>query len=375
MASIDKILIVGAGIGGLTSAAALAQHGFSPELVERDPAWVAVGAGIAIQPNAMRILRWLGMDGSIRAVGAALRRWTFTDEQGEFLCQHDLDGLWGDLGPGVCITRRKLQQVLIAGAGPAPVRLGTSVSALVERDDCVSVAFTDGSVGEYDLVIGADGIHSVVRDLVMGGIMPTFANQIAWRSLVRMRLPGLPGVHFSLGDGCFFGLCSVGDDVTYGFGNVSADRFHDPLEGRLRRLRDRFAYFGPTVADYLARLDRDDQIHCSPIEWIEQSNWRTSRVVLIGDAAHATSPMMGQGGGLAMEDAWVLAETLEAESTIETALQAYEERRRPRVGWVQQQSRALAESFRIPPRDRNPVLRKHGQAMLHERFLPLVANP
>jgi 2-polyprenyl-6-methoxyphenol hydroxylase-like FAD-dependent oxidoreductase len=263
MASIDKILIVGAGIGGLTSAAALAQHGFSPELVERDPAWVAVGAGIAIQPNAMRILRWLGMDGSIRAVGAALRRWTFTDEQGEFLCQHDLDGLWGDLGPGVCITRRKLQQVLIAGAGPAPVRLGTSVSALVERDDCVSVAFTDGSVGEYDLVIGADGIHSVVRDLVMGGIMPTFANQIAWRSLVRMRLPGLPGVHFSLGDSCFFGLCSVGDDVTYGFGNVSADRFHEPLEGRLRRLRDRFAYFGPTVADYLARLDRDDQIHCS----------------------------------------------------------------------------------------------------------------
>jgi 2-polyprenyl-6-methoxyphenol hydroxylase-like FAD-dependent oxidoreductase len=85
--------------------------------------------------------------------------------------------------------------------------------------------------------------------------------------------------------------------------------------------------------------------------------------------------MMGQGGGLAMEDAWVLAETLEAESTVETALQAYEERRRLRVGWVQQQSRALAESFRIPPRDRNPVLREHGQAMLHERFLPLVANP
>jgi 2-polyprenyl-6-methoxyphenol hydroxylase-like FAD-dependent oxidoreductase len=112
-------------------------------------------------------------------------------------------------------------------------------------------------------VIGADGIHSVVRDLVMGGIMPTFANQIAWRSLVRMRLPGLPGVHFSLGDSCFFGLCSVGDDVTYGFGNVTADRFHDPLEGRLRRLRGRFAHFGPTVADYLARLDRDDQIHCS----------------------------------------------------------------------------------------------------------------
>ena len=149
------------------------------------------------------------------------------------------------------------------------------MSALVEHDDCVSVAFTDGSVGEYDLVIGADGIHSVVRDLVIGGMMPTFAGQIAWRSWCGCGFPGSPEFTSASATAASSACAPVGDDVTYGFGNVSSDRLHDPLEGRLRAARDRFAHFGPTVADYLARLDRDEQIHCSPIEWIEQSNWRT----------------------------------------------------------------------------------------------------
>jgi 2-polyprenyl-6-methoxyphenol hydroxylase-like FAD-dependent oxidoreductase len=185
----------------------------------------------------------------------------------------------------------------------------------------------------------------------------------------------LTSLQFLLGDGCFFGLCPVGNGQTYGFGNVREQRFHDPVQGRLERLRKRFAAFGDQVQDYLAALRTDEQIHCSTIEWVEQDAWYTGRVVLIGDAAHASSPMMGQGGCLAMEDAYVLAEELCSAASVEGALESYVARRKARVSWVQQASRAVAESFGLPPAVRNAALREHGQRLMQQRFSPLIPAP
>jgi 2-polyprenyl-6-methoxyphenol hydroxylase-like FAD-dependent oxidoreductase len=375
MATIDKALIVGAGIGGLTAAAAFEQHGIPVELVERNRDWVALGAGIAVQPNGVRILRQLGLDGFVVDAGAVLQEWRFTDEHSDVLCQADLADLWGDVGPFVGIARSRLQEALVAGARRIPTRLATSIAELIEYDDRVHVTFTDGSEDDYDVVVGADGIHSLVRDHVAGAVVPIFAGQIAWRSLSPFRLPGAPRIQFGLGTDCFFGLCTVGDDLTYGFGNVTTDRLRDPVEGRLTRLRERFAHFGPSVQGFLRGLETDVQVHCSPIEWIELDSWHTSRVVLIGDAAHASSPMMGQGGCLAMEDGWVLAEVLSAEPRVESALKAYAERRHPRVNWVHAQSKAVGDSFRVPPAARNAVLRERGAAMLRDRYAPLKAEP
>jgi len=110
---------------------------------------------------------------------------------------------------------------------------------------------------------------------------------------------------------------------------VTGPRLQDPVQGRLGRLRDRFAGFGPMVQEYLASLEQDKEIHCGPIEWLELDEWCSGRVVLIGDAAHASSPMMGQGGCMAMEDAVVLAELLGSADQIEDAFGAYAARRRP----------------------------------------------
>src|SRR5262249_14763044 len=179
------------------------------------------------------------------------------------------------------------------------------------------------------------------------------AGEMGWRSLAPMRPRGVPKVQFLLGEGCFFGLCPVGQGQTYGFGNMTTPQFHEAVQGRLARLRERFAAFGGMVQDYLAALTSDEAIHCSAIEWVEQEPWHVGRVVLIGDAAHASSPMMGQGGCLAMEDAYVLAEGLRTAPSVETALSTYVSRRRARVQWVQQASRAMADGLGMPWAIRN----------------------
>ena len=182
-------------------------------------------------------------------------------------------------------------------------------------------------------------------------------------------------LRFALGDKCFFGLTPVSEGRTYGFGYVMQPRVYDPVKGRLGRLRDRFADFDPLVQEYLGALERDEQVHCSAMEWVDVDRWYAGRVVLIGDAAHASSPLMGQGGCMAMEDAYVLAELLRSAPTIEHALAAYVERRRLRVKWVQQQSMATADALRMPPAARNPALRERGNQMIRSRFEPLVPPP
>jgi 2-polyprenyl-6-methoxyphenol hydroxylase-like FAD-dependent oxidoreductase len=285
-----------------------------------------------------------------------------------------LEALWGDVGAFIGIARAKLHQVLVAAAA-VPSRLGLSVTSLTQSDDGISVTLSDGSTGRYDLVVGADGIASSVRTLTLSADPPVSAGQTVWRSLAPTRPRGLTKLQFLLGDGCFFGLCPVGNGQTYGFGNVSEPRSHDPVPGRLARLRKRFAGFGAIVQEFLAAITTDEQIHCSTIEWVEQTTWYSGRVVLIGDAAHASSPMMGQGGCLAMEDAYVLAEELHTAASVEQALECYVSRRKARVSWVQEASRAVAESFGLAPAVRNTVLRERGNHLMQERFAPLISAP
>jgi 2-polyprenyl-6-methoxyphenol hydroxylase-like FAD-dependent oxidoreductase len=126
MAHVERILIVGGGIASLTLATALYQHGFTAELIERSPSWHAIGAGLAVQPNGIRILRALGMGTAIEQAGTRIHHWNFCDQQGEVLSQTDLEELWKDMGPFIGIERIKLQQVLLAGAAAVPSRRNNS---------------------------------------------------------------------------------------------------------------------------------------------------------------------------------------------------------------------------------------------------------
>jgi 2-polyprenyl-6-methoxyphenol hydroxylase-like FAD-dependent oxidoreductase len=375
MAKIETILVVGGGVAGLTTAAALHQHGFTTELVEHQQSWHALGAGFLVQANGMRMLLSLGLAAGVEKAGAVVRRWQFCDEQGNMLSDTDLETLWGDVGPCIGIERSKLQYALLPGVANVRCRLDTSVTSLAQDDRRVSVGFSDGSTKDYDLVVGADGIRSTVRAMTLTAAAPSDLGAMNWRSIAPILPAGLTGLQMHMGDGCVFGLVPMGAGRTYGFAYIIQPRFHDPLEGRLGRLRNRFATFGGRVQEYLASLERDDQVICSAMEWMEFEKWNVGRVVLVGDAAHASSPMMGQGGCMAMEDACVLAEELRASATVESALASYVSRRKARVEWVQLQSMAVGESLTVPPAVRNATLRQRGSEAMHARFSPLVSAP
>jgi 2-polyprenyl-6-methoxyphenol hydroxylase-like FAD-dependent oxidoreductase len=368
-----RVLIVGGGIAGLSLDLALREGPWQVELVERGTGWDQPGAGLAVQPNAMRALDCLGVGAAVERAGAVIGRFGYYDQYGDLLCDIDLGGLWSAVGPFVGITRAALHDVL--RSAPGRYRLGTAVTSVTQEDRHVTVTFDDATMAGYDLVVGADGINSDVRRLALGGPPPSYAGQMAWRSLAPVRPRSLDGVQFWLGEDRFFGLCPVGNELTYGFGNLACGRRHEPVSGRARRLREYFAGFGELVRQYLAAVPGDSGIHCSPIEWLPEARWAAGRVVLIGDAAHAMSPMMGQGGCMAIEDAVVLADELRRAADIPAAIAAFTARRRPRVEWVREQSQALTELVRLPARIRDRGLRDRGVSAFHGRYRPLVAVP
>jgi len=303
MASVEHILIVGGGLAGLALAHGLQQQGFTPELVERNASWETVGAGIFLHANAMRVLRSLGLDAGVQRAGTVIQRWAFYGQSGERLSDTDLAEVWGGLGPCVGIARPALHEALRAGTGTMRSRLGVAVTSLVQADEQVRVGFSDGSTAVYDLVVGADGIRSTVRQLTWDEVPIGYTGVMCWRGIVPMRPAGVSGWTGVFGDGVVFGLVPLGDGHTYGFAFAGGPQIHDPLEGRLARIRERFAALRGPVPAYLAALTRDEDLHCAPIEWVEMPEWHSGHVVVIGDAAHATSPQLGQGCNLALYDA------------------------------------------------------------------------
>jgi len=163
-----RILVVGGGIAGLATARVLARAGFSVEAVERDATWAGAGAGIYLPGNAARALRTLGLERAVVERAVVIPRQCFSDHRGRLLVEVDLAELWGGVGPCLALHRADLHAVLIDGARDVPIRMGVDVCGVSEHNGTVSVEFGDGNAGEYDLVVGADGIHSTVRRLAFG---------------------------------------------------------------------------------------------------------------------------------------------------------------------------------------------------------------
>ncbi|MEV7328901.1 FAD-dependent monooxygenase [Micromonospora sp. NPDC093244] len=355
-----RILVVGAGIAGLAVARALRMAGFRPDVTEKLPPGESTETGLYLPGNAARALRRLDLHDPVRPLGQVIRRQRFFDAAGAPLCEVDLDALWAGVGECRALPRADLHRVLLSGAGGA-VRHGAEVRTLDLLPGAVGVTFTDGTTGEYDLVIGADGPRSSVRALAALGGPPRPVGQVVYRAVLR---DGPPVTEWTalLGQRSGFLMVPIGAGRLHLYADeAGTEAPTDPLA----RLRDLFADYRGPVPEVLAALD---SVHVGITDEVELGRWYRGRVLLVGDAAHATAPTLSQGAAMALEDAVVLAESLRAAGSVDAALVAYESRRRPRTRWVRDRTRDRNRTRDVPPALRDPLLRGRGGRIFGEHY-------
>ena len=242
--------------------------------------------------------------------------------------------------------------------------------ALREHGETISVEFDDESSDEYDLVIGADGIHSSVRRLVLGDdARAQPVGQLGWR-FVTAGPAEITTWSVLLGRRTAFLMLPIGDGRAYCYCDVVSTAGQDADEEPARL----FAGFAPPVPDLLESVSDPARVHRSTIEEVALDTWTSGRVVLIGDAAHATSPNMAQGAAMALEDAMILADCMRRVDTIPAALAAFEARRRPRTDWVRTQTHRRDHTRYLPTVVRNTVLRAFGRRIFSSNYRPLLAE-
>jgi 2-polyprenyl-6-methoxyphenol hydroxylase-like FAD-dependent oxidoreductase len=361
-----RLLIVGAGVAGLSLAHALERRGIAAEVVERADARQPSGAGLYLPGNAVRAFGELGVGPVVAALANPIARQRILDHRGRLLADLDVERFWDGVGGCVAIPRAALHDALRDATEDVPVRLGTSVTDLKDGDT-PQVSFSDGSTGSYDLIVGADGVHSTIRRLAFGGSPARYVGQACWRFVA----DGFAEVnHWTvmLGRGRTFLTVALGEGVAYCYADVNTG---DPAAVDGEDWRELFAAF----ADPVPRLlEEAADAYFAPIEEVVAPAWTARRIVLIGDAAHASSPNMAQGAAMAVEDALVLAERLDAEP-VDEALLAYERRRKPRVAWVQEQTHRRDRTRSLPPVIRNLTLRLAAERIFRSNYEPLRDQP
>lgn len=355
-----RILVVGAGIAGLAVARALRLAGFRPDVTDKLPPGESTETGLYLPGNAARALHRLDLHHPVRPLGQVIHRQRFFDADGAQLCEVDLDTLWAGVGECRALPRADLHRVLLSGAGGA-VRHGAEVRTLDLLPGAVGVTFTDGTTGEYDLVVGADGPRSSVRALAALGGPPRPVGQVVYRAVLR---DGPPVTEWTalLGQRSGFLMVPIGAGRLHLYADeAGTEEPADPLA----RLRELFADYRGPVPEVLAALD---EVHVGITDEVELGRWHRGRVLLVGDAAHATAPTLSQGAAMALEDAVVLAESLRAAGSVEAALVAYESRRRPRTRWVRDRTRDRNRTRDVPPALRDPLLRGRGGRIFGEHY-------
>jgi 2-polyprenyl-6-methoxyphenol hydroxylase-like FAD-dependent oxidoreductase len=371
----DPVLIVGAGLAGLSLAIALRQRGFVPAVIERGAREATAGAGLYLVGAATRALAALGLGDAVQVSGIASRTQTFYSDRGRLLAQIEAAAFWMPSGPCLGIARAALHRLLAEKVADLPIRYGTSVVSLRQHDDGVTVECTDGSRSRYALVVGADGIRSTVRRLILNRAEAQYRGQLGWRFLAR-RPGGIDGWTVYLGADRAFLLVPVSADQVYCYADRMAERpTADPPEGRIERLRALFRDFAEPVAEVLRALETAEHVHFAAIEEVVLEQCGKGRAVLIGDAAHAMSPNMPCGAAMAFEDALVLSELVCRLGLTSAVLPEFEQRRSARVRWVRAQTNRRDRLRSLPTFVRNALLRCASERIYRANYAPLLADP
>jgi salicylate hydroxylase len=345
-----SISIVGGGLGGLVAALALLQRGFQVTVFEQAHELVEIGAGIQLAPNAMKVLVALGLEREVLQVAFepdahVVRNW----KTGVATAETPMKSAYrGKFGAGYyTFHRADLHSVLVNALPAGVIRLNARCLGVSQEGDAAVLRFADGSTHRSDIVVGADGIHSVIRESLFGAQAPRFTGVVCWRGLVPAS--SLPAGVVSSDMSAWFGPHST--IVTYyvrGGELVNWAAFFEQdwrqeswrIEGDKREVLDTYRAWHPSINQLVEKTDKLYKWAVFDRDPLPQ--WTKGRVTLLGDAAHPMLPYLAQGACMAVEDGFALTNALEKYPSAEQALQVYESERRPRTAKVQLTSRARA---------------------------------
>lgn len=339
-----KILIAGAGIGGLTAAIALRAAGIECDVFERAPELLEVGAGLSLWPNAVKVLDQLGVGEAIRAASVASYRGGIHDWRGRILAPAEPDDLINEFGATMLIVHRAdLLGALHRAAGVERVHLGATVQEFAQDERGVSLRFANGECVRGDALIGADGIRSAVRAQLFPAVAPRDAGQTTWRGITRFTPP--PNARFwgeTWGAGRRFGLLPISGERVYWFAVRNTDgQAPGPSSDDKAELLRLFGTWHEPIPQLIESTEPRAILHNDIYDLAPLPTWTSGRVTLLGDAAHATTPNLGQGGCQAIEDAIVLARALRGAEDVHAALTRYERARIDRANLITELSRRV----------------------------------
>ncbi len=358
----QKIMIVGAGLGGLAAASCLMKAGHDVTVFEQSPVLGEVGAGIQMSANPMHVLRYLGLESEVDRLGVRPGAYVFRlHDTGEVIQEFELSAAHERQhgAPYIQLHRADLHELLVNTAQnfkPDVVRLGRKATGFTEDDGGVTLHFEDGDNVRGDMLVGADGLKSTIARQIIGEVPATYTGDAAWRVTVpveRLPQPFLDQVmSVFMGPGghavCYY---LRGGALLNFVGIVETDEIAEEswtVKFPWERLKEDYEGWHPAIQTIIDAADRDECFRWSLHNRLPVRNWSTARATILGDAAHATLPYLAQGAAMAIEDGAVLARSMQQEDSVAGALDLYQRNRVDRTARIVEQSTANRRLFHLP---------------------------
>ncbi|HWZ88742.1 MAG TPA: FAD-dependent monooxygenase [Polyangiaceae bacterium] len=349
MAQVGRIWVLGGGIAGLSAAIALGIAGFHAEVFEQSPELREVGAGVGLWSNAMASLEELGAADAVRRACTPLRTVAGANARGQTLSRTSLDALGAEFAAAACfvVLRPALLAALVARLPTESIHTGCRANRLELLEDRVRVHFADGRVEDGDLLVGADGLHSLARSLVVGEDRVRYSGQTCFRGVARYRAHEPDVLREIQGAGQRGAVCPVDAETVYWWAahNAPAETLLEP-GARKAHLLTRYRGWPFGLEQAISATPDDAILQHDLVDRAPARLYARGRVILTGDAAHPTTPNLGQGANMAIDDAIVLARALRDEGTLAAARERYERERMPRTRQIVERSWSFGQMCR-----------------------------
>lgn len=349
----NTFIIMGGGIAGLSTAIALRRIGIEATVYEAAPEFKPVGAGITLAANAMKAYRILGLFDDLVAAGRPLTRMSIRAQKGGLLSESRVDTLPGGLC-NLAIHRAALHEVLLSQLDPGQVIAGKRSADILQEEGRYTVTFEDGTQTTSKHLIVAEGIHSLIRRKLLPQARIRYAGYTCWRGIAPNGDMGITDTSETWGANGRFGIVPIGNDQIYWFATKNAPAGSPVMKAYSNaELLDNYRSYHDPIGEVIRRTPPEYIFWNDIIDLEPMPRFAFDNLVFVGDAAHATTPNMGQGACQAIEDAIVLAQCLQQNAAVKEAFALFEQRRLKRVHWVVNQSHILGKIAQWE----NPLLR------------------